>query len=82
MCVTEDYTGGCALRAGPLPRQAFRSFLATAGDPSPHSGGGVVVARSRILPPLRRSWGVPGRGVRAQREAVKLTRCAKSAAAS
>jgi hypothetical protein len=27
---------------GPLPRTAFRSFLATASDPSPNPGGGVV----------------------------------------
>ena len=32
---------------GPSPRQAFRSFLATAGDPSPNFGGGVVAALSR-----------------------------------
>jgi hypothetical protein len=31
---------------GPLPRPAFRSFLATAGDPSPNFGGGVVSDRS------------------------------------
>jgi hypothetical protein len=33
-------TARCA--GGPLPRRAFRSFLATAGDPSPNFGGGVV----------------------------------------
>src|SRR5688500_7835185 len=31
-----------ASAGGPLPRPAFRSFLATAGDPSPNFGGGVV----------------------------------------
>jgi hypothetical protein len=35
-------TARCA--GGPLPRPAFRSFLATAGDPSPNFGGGVVWA--------------------------------------
>jgi hypothetical protein len=31
--------------AGPLPRPPFRSFLATAADPSPNFGGGVVRQR-------------------------------------
>jgi hypothetical protein len=34
---------------GPLPRPAFRSFLATAGDPSPNFGGGVVGDGSRCF---------------------------------
>ena len=37
-----------AAPGGPLPRQVFRSFLATAGDPSPNRGGGVVTEGSRL----------------------------------
>jgi hypothetical protein len=39
-----------AFPRGPLPRQAFRSFLATAGDPPPNCGGGVGVPRVQYAP--------------------------------
>jgi hypothetical protein len=50
-CVGEGDNCSCSLggrsiatRGGPLPRRPFCSFLATAVDPSPNFGGGVVVA--------------------------------------
>src|SRR5687768_2582168 len=48
------------VRAGPLPRPAFCSFLATAVDPSPNPGGGVVEAGDRCaLASLARMVGRP-----------------------
>jgi hypothetical protein len=62
---------GPSLRdGGPLPRRPFRSFLATAGDPSPNFGGGVGRGASRCTGAshLRRHsrflgrWRVPRQG--------------------
>jgi hypothetical protein len=72
--------------AGPLPRQAFRSFLATAGDPSPNPGGGVVGAefgaltRSSTSP--RGFWGGASLSERRGRPARVPLRCTSSARTS
>ena len=54
-----------ALRRGPLPRTAFRSFLAKASDPSPNPGGGMVqggLPKRVEFSPLREERAGRGRG--------------------
>jgi hypothetical protein len=66
-------TDGPSLRdGGPLPRPPFRSFLATAVDPSPNFGGGVVesanpgcfdwLGREMKFSPLRAQFARGGAG--------------------